>query len=73
MVGRPAERMQRDREFFLSCIKDRALEHPENSMLQDYYRILAREDEVSRYWWIAAASRIDVHHAMARCNWKPEG
>lgn len=61
--------MRRDREFYLRCIHERAV--AEGGMVEDYYRVLSREDEIQRYWWIAAASQIDIHIAMASCNWAP--
>ncbi|KAL9024041.1 MAG: hypothetical protein Q9196_006805 [Gyalolechia fulgens] len=61
--------MRRDREFYLQCVHQRAV--AEGGMVEDYYRVLSREDEIQRYWWIAAASQIDIHIAMASCNWAP--
>lgn len=43
----------------------------EGGILEDYYRVISREDEIKRYWWIAAASQIDVHIAMVFCDWAP--
>jgi hypothetical protein len=68
---RNTEQMERDRAFYLQCIKERADQEKEDGMLMEYYRVLSRDDEIDRYWWFTAASRIDVHRAMARCNWKP--
>ena len=61
--------MRRDRDFYLQCIHQRAV--AEGGMVEDYYHILSREDEIQRYWWIAAASQIDIHIAMVSCNWVP--
>lgn len=61
--------MRRDRKFYLQCIHERAV--AEGGILEDYYRVISREDEIKRYWWIAAASQIDVHVAMVSCKWAP--
>jgi len=61
--------MREDRKFYLDCIKERA--DAEGGICQQYYRVLSRKDEPRRYWWCAAASRIDVHRAMAGCGWDP--
>ena len=61
--------MKRDREFYFQCIHERAV--AEGGMVEHYYRVLSREDEIQRYWWIAAANQIDIHIAMASCNWAP--
>jgi len=61
--------MRRDRKFYLQCIHERAV--VEGGILEDYYRVISREDEIKRHWWITAASQIDVHIAMVSCNWAP--
>lgn len=53
--------MRRDREFYLQCIHERAV--AEGGMVEHYYRVLSWEDDIQRYWWIAAASQIDIHIA----------
>ncbi|KAH6623399.1 hypothetical protein F5144DRAFT_595576 [Chaetomium tenue] len=67
--GRNSEQMKRDRAFYLECVKTRA--QREGGIELHYYRTLARDDEPSRYWWLTAASRIDIHIAMALCSWAP--
>lgn len=69
--ARNTEQMEQDRAFYLECVKERASREEGNSMLMNYYRVLAREDEIARYWWLTAASRIDIHRAMAECDWSP--
>jgi hypothetical protein len=58
--------MRRDREFYLRCVEEFSRG---DSMLEKYYQLLAAEDEVRRYWWIMAATKLKVHLAMAACNW----
>lgn len=70
-TARNTEQMEQDRAFYLECVKERAFGEEGNSMLMNYYRVLAREDEIARYWWLTAASRIDIHRAMAECDWSP--
>ncbi|CRK38187.1 hypothetical protein BN1723_004413, partial [Verticillium longisporum] len=71
--GHLNDRLLRDRAFFLGCIKYRALKDDGSSIMQTFYQLLAREDQIARHWWITAASRIDIHHAMVRCDWNPKG
>ncbi|KID97317.1 Protein kinase-like domain protein, partial [Metarhizium majus ARSEF 297] len=72
-TGRDSEQMELDRAFYLECIQERAIQAQGEglNMLMDYYRVLSREDEIERYFWLTAASRIDIHRAMAKCDWKP--
>lgn len=58
--------MRRDWEFYLRCVEELSRGHP---MLEAYYKLLAAEDEIKRYWWIMAATKLKVHRAMAACNW----
>jgi hypothetical protein len=67
--ARNTRQMKQDRAFYLECVKTRATR--EGGIELDYYRALSRDDEPSRYWWLAAASRIDIHRAMALCSWAP--
>jgi hypothetical protein len=66
---RNTKKMQQDRAYYLECIKERA--NREGGIELDYYMVLSRKDEPSRYWWLTAASRIDIHKAMASCSWAP--
>ncbi|KAK4132535.1 hypothetical protein BT67DRAFT_443733 [Trichocladium antarcticum] len=64
-----SRQMKKDRAFYLECVKTRATQ--EGGIELDYYRALSRDDEPSRYWWLTAASRIDIHIVMALCSWAP--
>lgn len=66
---RDTVQMKRDRAFYLECVRIRA--ETEGGIARDYSGVLARTDEVKRYWWYTAASRVDVHRAMAACSWEP--
>lgn len=68
LVWRPKNTpmMRRDRAFYLQCIKELSKGDP---MLEEYYRLLADKDEIRRYWWLMAATKLKVHRAMAACNW----
>lgn len=66
------DRMLQDRLFYLQCIGERAVKDGADSLTMDYYNVLARDDEMARYWWITAASRMDIHRAMVRCGWEPQ-
>ncbi len=66
---RNSQQMKQDRAFYLECVRTRATR--EGGIELDYYRALSRDDEPSRYWWLTAASRIDIHIAMALCSWAP--
>lgn len=66
---RNTQQMKEDRAFYLECVKTRATRV--GGIELDYYRALSRDDEPGRYWWITAASRIDIHWAMALCSWAP--
>ncbi|KAF6811184.1 hypothetical protein CSOJ01_05863 [Colletotrichum sojae] len=68
-TARDTKQMEQDRAFYLECIRTRA--NQEGGILLDYLRVISRQDEVSRYWWLTAASRIDIHRAMASCEWDP--
>jgi len=61
--------MRRDRQFYLDCVRDKACSV--GGIAQDYYQLLARPDECSRYWWFKAINQVDVHVAMCACNWDP--
>jgi hypothetical protein len=58
--------MRRDRAFYLQCVKEYCRGDP---LLDEYHQLLAAKDEVRRYWWLMAASKLKVHHAMVACNW----
>jgi hypothetical protein len=58
--------MDRDRQFYLQCIEDIASHR--GGIAQDYYEILAREDEIERYWWLSAVGRLDIMKAMRSRN-----
>ncbi|OBT74311.1 hypothetical protein VF21_06877 [Pseudogymnoascus sp. 05NY08] len=64
--SRNTEIMRRDRAFYLECVEGFSRGDP---MLGKYYELLATEDEIRRYWWIVAATKLKVHRAMAACNW----
>lgn len=68
LVWRPKNTpmMRRDRAFYLQCVKELSEGDP---MLEEYYRLLADKDEIRRYWWLMAATKLKVHRAMAACNW----
>jgi hypothetical protein len=68
-ASRDTKQMREDRTYYLKCIHGRATR--EGGIALDYYRVLSREDEPSRYWWFTAASRIDIHKAMVSCGWAP--
>jgi hypothetical protein len=61
--------MKRDRLFYLDCVRERACS--EGGIARDYYQLLARSDECSRYWWFKAISQADIHKAMCACDWDP--
>ena len=61
--------MRRDHAYYLQCIHERAI--VEGGMVEDYYQVISRQDEIKRYWWVVAGSQIDVHKAMASRNWVP--
>ncbi|KAK4038465.1 hypothetical protein C8A01DRAFT_17461 [Parachaetomium inaequale] len=67
--ARNTRQMKQDRAFYLESVRARA--RREGGIELDYYRALSRDDEPSRYWWLTAASRIDIHRAMALCSWAP--
>ncbi|KAK4189872.1 hypothetical protein QBC35DRAFT_379302 [Podospora australis] len=67
--ARNTQQMKQDRAFYLECVEIRA--RREGGFELDYHRTLSRNDEPSRYWWFTAASRIDIHRAMALCSWAP--
>jgi aminoglycoside phosphotransferase (APT) family kinase protein len=64
-----SEVMTEDRAFYLSCVEARA--RNEGGIVADYHSVLARKDEIARFWWFTAAWRRDKHRAMAACGWKP--
>ena len=66
---RRTKQMEQDRKFYLEVIRARAIRN--GGIFRDYYRVLSRHDEPTRYWWFTAASRIDIHRAMASCDWAP--
>ncbi|KAM5446987.1 hypothetical protein MaudCBS49596_006167 [Microsporum audouinii] len=68
LVWRPKNTpmMRRDRAFYLQCVKELSEGDP---MLEEYYRLLADKDEIRRYWWLMAATKLKVHRAMTACNW----
>jgi len=66
---RNSRQMKQDRAFYLECVRTRAMR--EGGIELDYYRVLSRDDEPSRYWWLTAASSIDIHMAMVLCSWAP--
>ncbi|KAJ8068464.1 hypothetical protein OCU04_004019 [Sclerotinia nivalis] len=68
-AARDTETMQRDRAFYLGCIRELAL--AKGGLVEEYYTNLARQDEIDKYWWFVAVSSITMHKAMAACNWKP--
>ncbi|KAB5558337.1 hypothetical protein GE09DRAFT_1237695 [Coniochaeta sp. 2T2.1] len=68
-ASRDTKQMREDRTFYLKCILARATR--EGGIALDYYRVLGREDEPSRYWWFTAASQIGIHKAMVSCGWAP--
>jgi hypothetical protein len=68
-TARNTQQMQQNRAYYLECVKERA--NREGGIELDYYNVLSREDEPSRYWWFTAASRIDIHKAMVSCCWVP--
>lgn len=61
--------MCQDRTFYLNCVKERAEE--EGGIVEQYYRVLSRPEEARRHFWHSAVSRIDIHRAMASCDWDP--
>jgi aminoglycoside phosphotransferase (APT) family kinase protein len=61
-----SEIMQEDRAFYWSCIEARAKN--EGGIVADYHAVLARKDEIARFWWFTAAWRRDVHKAMVACE-----
>jgi len=58
--------MRRDRTFYLQCVKELSRG---DALLEVYYQVLAANNEIQRYWWLMAASKLKVHHAMVACNW----
>lgn len=61
--------MKRDRQFYLDCVRDRAL--LKGGITHTYYQLLARPDECARYWWFKAIHQAHIHAAMCACNWDP--
>jgi len=53
--------MMEDRTFYLSCIKDIACYR--GGIYWDYYQVLARIDEIERYWWISAIGYLNIMKA----------
>ncbi|APA15401.1 hypothetical protein sscle_14g101710 [Sclerotinia sclerotiorum 1980 UF-70] len=68
-AARDTETMQRDRAFYLGCIRELAL--AKGGLVEEYYTNLARKDEIDKYWWFVAATSKSMHKAMVACNWKP--
>ncbi|CAD6441214.1 f32e9f32-1f26-470b-9d15-45451122ce46 [Sclerotinia trifoliorum] len=68
-AARDTETMQRDRAFYLGCIRELAL--AKRGLAEEYYANLARKDEIDKYWWFVAATCKTMYNAMAACNWKP--
>lgn len=69
--GKNTHAMKLDRQCYLKCVKERA--QIEGGYLKQYYNVLARADEVRRFWWFKAISQADVHQAMVSCDWIPDG
>lgn len=57
-----SQMMDRDRRFYLQCIGNIALAR--GGTAKTYYEVLQREDEVRRYWWFSAVSRLDIMRAV---------
>ena len=60
--------MKRDRDFYLQCIKD--LASGKDVIAQNYYKVLVREDEAERCWWLGAISRLDIMRVIKRSAFK---
>jgi hypothetical protein len=60
------EMMRQDRAFYLQCVEELASGDP---ILEAYYQLLAAKNEIRRYWWLVAATKLKVHRAMAACSW----
>jgi len=58
-AARDTEIMQKDRAFYLSCIHSIATTR--GGLAEEYYQLLAREDEINKYWWYVAASQKYTH------------
>ncbi|KFY74438.1 hypothetical protein V499_05554 [Pseudogymnoascus sp. VKM F-103] len=56
--------------FYLRCVEEFSRGDP---MLEAYYKLLAAEDAIKRYWWFVAATKLKVHRAMAACSWLRTG
>ncbi|KAF6839195.1 hypothetical protein CPLU01_01933 [Colletotrichum plurivorum] len=68
-TARDTKQMEQDRAFYLECIRTKTTR--EGGIFLDYLRVISRQNEASRYWWFTAASRIDIHRAVASCGWDP--
>ena len=51
---RDTEEMHKDRAYYLKCVQHLAALR--GDLIEKYYKILARQDEVNKYWWFVPAS-----------------
>jgi len=63
--------MSRDRAFYLDCLKQMVKDN--GGIVEKYYDILSRPDEIERHWWTKSVSETNVHEAMVACSWEPTG
>lgn len=65
------EVMDRDRGFYLDCVK--AIAGETEDLVARYCEILCRSDEVNRYWWLRSVFEPKIHRAMVACGWDAFG
>lgn len=58
--------MRRDRAVYVQYVKEISRR---DEILEVYYQLLASRDEIKRFLWLMAATKLKVHRAMAACNW----
>ena len=61
--------MRRDRAFYLQLVQERAVTG--EPTMKTYSQVIARKDEVPRYWWFVAASRTHIDVSVASGRWHP--
>ncbi|KAJ3498919.1 hypothetical protein NLG97_g736 [Lecanicillium saksenae] len=55
---RYSERQVQDRDFFLRCIKEKALAKGRDAQI--YAELLGKEDQEARHWWLSVVYRVDM-------------
>ena len=68
------EQMAKDRKWYKKCVwtvTENEQDERTKSLMRLYARVLEREDEVERFWWMQAMQRVDIWLQMERCGWEP--